>query len=401
MSKTFKQLRNQPSTESTDSKVVVSEIAYPMTRSEWQRHVQSGDGRVKNGEKILRQHDPHTGATVLIPVRTTLEEVKMAKHQYTPPQEHVEHIKKLGFKHEPYTQSLDQKAENSFSSPSRDHYASVTQHLRDQGYSQDSKFRTKFGHHTNWTSSDKKHHVQVATEKVGRFAGTQVHFRSNVHWESNLNEETQSGYKVGDHVLAKMGPHKGELHRVIHVHDTGHVNITPVHSVGRRNRYHLGAVRAHPEQVERATLKEWGDDKALYFKPGEITREIADELTKMKPKAAKKPKKLQNRKVVREAFEKGKEKLKEQPPKDTRANEKDLREPKDIVTDKVPQQDDNKQFGMNQAKPVKKDNRPKPEKADKIEVKGPGADDKFQPEPVVTPITTMATTTDPGMGSKG
>lgn len=69
---------------------------------------------------------------------------------------------------------------------------------------------------------------------------------------SHIKEE----YKVGDHVIAKEGPHKGALHTVIHVHDTGHVNIKPVHSRGRQNRYPLGAARAHPDQVTRAPLQE-------------------------------------------------------------------------------------------------------------------------------------------------
>ena len=52
----------------------------------------------------------------------------------------------------------------------------------------------------------------------------------------------------------------------------------------------------------------------------------------------------------------------------------------------------------------KGDNYPKPEaakKSDKITVKGPGADDKFQPEPYVTPLTTMPDTASPKSGGQG
>jgi hypothetical protein len=70
---------------------------------------------------------------------------------------------------------------------------------------------------------------------------------------ATLNEQ----YKVGDHVVPKIGPHAGQVHRVIHVHDTGHLNITPVRP--GKNRYHLGAAKASPNDVttsEQTSIQE-------------------------------------------------------------------------------------------------------------------------------------------------
>lgn len=62
-------------------------------------------------------------------------------------------------------------------------------------------------------------------------------------------EPLNEAYKVGDHVVPKIGPHAGQVHRVIHVHDTGHLNITPVRP--GKNRYHLGAAKASPTDLEK------------------------------------------------------------------------------------------------------------------------------------------------------
>jgi len=70
-----------------------------------------------------------------------------------------------------------------------------------------------------------------------------------------FNESGTEGYKVGDKVVAKIGPHKGTVHTVIHVHPTGHLNIKPDVHV-RSNRYHLGAAKADPKDVERAPVSE-------------------------------------------------------------------------------------------------------------------------------------------------
>ena len=63
--------------------------------------------------------------------------------------------------------------------------------------------------------------------------------------------EPKGECKVGDTVIAKAGPHKGEKHKVIHVFDDGSMNITPLQSRGGNIKYKLGAAKATPDQVEK------------------------------------------------------------------------------------------------------------------------------------------------------
>ena len=87
--------------------------------------------------------------------------------------------------------------------------------------------------------------------------------------DGDFRDQMKESWNVGDHVVPKIGPHKGEVHRVIHVHPTGHVNIKPEHATGRRNRYHLGAAKADPKDLEDAPghgskkLEEAWKDKSL------------------------------------------------------------------------------------------------------------------------------------------
>jgi hypothetical protein len=55
-------------------------------------------------------------------------------------------------------------------------------------------------------------------------------------------------------VRPKIGPHAGQVHKVIRVHPTGHLNITPERP--GKDRYRLGAAKAQPKDVERAPLHE-------------------------------------------------------------------------------------------------------------------------------------------------
>lgn len=57
------------------------------------------------------------------------------------------------------------------------------------------------------------------------------------------------GYKVGDHVYPKIGPHKGVKHEIIHVHEDGKLNIRPLGLRGNQIKYKLGAAGAQPDQV--------------------------------------------------------------------------------------------------------------------------------------------------------
>ena len=205
---------------------------------------------------------------------------------------------------------------------------------------------------------------------------------------SNLEES----YQVGDRVIAKIGPHKGEVHKVIHVHDTGHINITPEKSgYGRRNAYHLGAARAHPDQVSPAPLNEFSNTPKTkgsleLYHDAKVKQEKRPEgMTNFgkpiklkdyfdpfkKPKVGLESKKYRNlaeNPIVREAFEAAVAKK----------NGDELK----------PEQLDPQ--GAEPPQPEKQSNVPKPEKkTDKLTVKGPGPDDQFQKEPEVTGLTTL------------
>jgi hypothetical protein len=57
-------------------------------------------------------------------------------------------------------------------------------------------------------------------------------------------------WTVGDMVHPKVGPHKGEPHKVIHVHPDGSMNIVPQVAVHAQNKYRLGAARCTDEQID-------------------------------------------------------------------------------------------------------------------------------------------------------
>lgn len=63
-------------------------------------------------------------------------------------------------------------------------------------------------------------------------------------------EETTSEFKVGDKVKPMAGPHKGQIHSVIHVFPDGRVNLTPDGLKPDQIKYRLGAVTARADQVE-------------------------------------------------------------------------------------------------------------------------------------------------------
>lgn len=68
--------------------------------------------------------------------------------------------------------------------------------------------------------------------------------------KKGLKENSEeSKYKVGDEVTPSKGPHKGQKHKVIHVHSSGKYNIKPILSHGQKNKYHLGAASASDEDL--------------------------------------------------------------------------------------------------------------------------------------------------------
>lgn len=193
----------------------------------------------------------------------------------------------------------------------------------------------------------------------------------------------KESYQVGDHVVPKIGPHAGQVHRVIHVHPTGHVNITPAKP--GKNRYHLGAAKADPKDLEDA--------------PGHGSKKL-EEAWKDNSLARS----IVNRKSIQEVFQAAKDKKN---PKDAKVKPGDFDKDKDLKTpggDKDPEQAEVQakppQFGSKdqenpqdapEAKP--KSNVPKPERqGNKIIVKGPGPEDKFQSAPIVTAVSSMTNT---------
>lgn len=314
----------------------------------------------------------------------------------------------------------------------------VHKHLQDRNYHEKEMNR----HYTNMTPKEKN--------------------------QSRLYESGDAPYKVGDQVIAKEGPHKGALHTVIHVHDTGHVNIKPVHSRGRQNRYPLGAARAHPDQITRAPLQEDLKEirRAISQKQGEHTqlahlhgdthpktKKALKELgvllgqqedhymkkwdDKLAARAAKKTMKESSELTEASKRSHYADKQERDPAKWVKNREKLFKHPEGLSNfgKKIKQKDPFDPFKMKKGisykhvqeafqaaiakkngttgdqdpgqaevsaaapQPEKKDNRPTPPKnSKKVEVKGPGPDDKFQPESIVTPLTTLPNQT-PGIRS--
>lgn len=58
-----------------------------------------------------------------------------------------------------------------------------------------------------------------------------------------------NAHKVGDKVIPKIGPHKGQVHTVIHVHPDGSYNIKPEVHVSS-NKYRQGAARAQHKDLQ-------------------------------------------------------------------------------------------------------------------------------------------------------
>jgi hypothetical protein len=207
-------------------------------------------------------------------------------------------------------------------------------------------------------------------------------------------------YQVGDHVIPKMGPHKGQTHKVIHVYTSGHVNITPTKP--GKNRYALGAAKAHPDDIERSPMKEAKENSYFSKRRHEKEAELRTPKPQRKVKtnsyfldrAKRKKQGLDetrsiggvNRTTIQEVYQAAKDKLKDADFKDDKA----LRSRGD---------QDPQQAPVDATKPEKTSNAPPaPKNSRKIQVKGPGSEDAFQKDPIVTPLTTMPNQS-PGMKS--
>jgi hypothetical protein len=89
-------------------------------------------------------------------------------------------------------------------------------------------------------------------------------------------------FKVGDTVIPKIGPHKGEKHKVIHVFDDGSMNVSPIEARASKIKYKLGAAKAKPGDVEKVSesvdvLVEKSSDETKKIRkllgPGKTTHE--------------------------------------------------------------------------------------------------------------------------------
>ena len=58
-------------------------------------------------------------------------------------------------------------------------------------------------------------------------------------------------HKVGDTVTVTRGPHKGDAHKVIHVHKDGRVNVKPHKKMPHQIKYRHGAATAKASEVRK------------------------------------------------------------------------------------------------------------------------------------------------------
>ena len=77
-------------------------------------------------------------------------------------------------------------------------------------------------------------------------------------------------HKVGDTVTVTRGPHKGDAHKVIHVHKDGRVNVKPHNKMPHQIKYRHGAATAKSSEVRKMN--------------SESIDEIARSMTPMKKK---------------------------------------------------------------------------------------------------------------------
>jgi hypothetical protein len=71
-----------------------------------------------------------------------------------------------------------------------------------------------------------------------------------------MSMEEEVKHKVGDTVTAKIGPHKGAKHTVIHDHGDGRYNVQPVGLRPKHIRYRLGAATAKGSDLEAHSKNE-------------------------------------------------------------------------------------------------------------------------------------------------
>ena len=77
--------------------------------------------------------------------------------------------------------------------------------------------------------------------------GSKVHAKQADDLEKAMNTEA---LKVGSTVKPTKGPHAGHPHEVIHDFGNGHYNIKPKNMSPSRNKYRMGAAKAHKNDLK-------------------------------------------------------------------------------------------------------------------------------------------------------
>lgn len=357
--------------------------------------------------QLLGQQEDHYMKQwdVKLAKRAEKKESLTEEKQYVPPKDHVKHLKDLGFAHAPETQILTHKAENSFKHPSTEPYGEVVRHLKDHGYTVDSQYKRKYGRHINLDSPDKKHIVQVSADKVGEFAGTQVHFHPPV---MPLKEEVESQGRSFNDAVAHAIKHGRRI--------TYGTASRKWHSIGPEDRDYHTSFALDPQEAKRQGMAHslLGSTSARMMKeakfektycsqcgadlgPGECGASHCGQHRRMPGMHKKKSErdiaafqakhKGINSTTVQEAFQAAKDKKNPFAKKDDAQPQKELQDNLPDGGANEPNKD-NVPGGPPQEK--KTNNTPTPDRnAKKVQVKGPGPDDKFQADPIVTPLTTM------------
>lgn len=288
--------------------------------------------------------------------------------------------------------------------------------------SQFSHHWAQFKLHNNLSDTDRTH----LTKRNYHEQEMNKHYKHLTIRQKNDLRLTESvsdvGYKVGDKVVAQIGPHKGTVHTVIHVHPTGHLNIKPDVHRGR-NKYHLGAAKADPKDVTRHLEEARTNQHGVTGIRSDAERLMTQTPTEWWKERKRNTKRLPapntgiNRKTIQEIFQAAKDKKNgKAPDKDSKVKpgdfdkEKDLKskgdqDPKQAEVQAKPPQFGSKDQETPQDAPEQKpkSNIPKPEhRGSKLVVKGPGILDRFQADPIVTAVTSMTNTGNQGnSGSQG
>ena len=87
-------------------------------------------------------------------------------------------------------------------------------------------------------------------------------------------------HKVGDTVTVTRGPHKGDAHKVIHVHKDGRVNVKPHNKTPHQIKYRHGAATARADEVKKMN-KEGTIITPKGFKMKDIDKEKLAKIAKM------------------------------------------------------------------------------------------------------------------------